>query len=578
MLIALLCVFLLGAEGKHLWDGSRPHWRSTEVFTEIYLDPAERHVTGSRFSSWAQRGEEGSDCNCQGICGHGRGGDDHKIFANNKMSGATGGKKNKSDRIAYCYAHVCNAGFTSICDQGKELDINKASYHRNHRACTCARAAGIWKHLEGDYKNNKRTITRTNFAEYAKSVTNTATVGIESKVDVSAKIYGIGASVSTSLSAQLAEAIENSWKEGLSSTKTIEIQCSGENTGTDTAWQYVIYMYDVLCAEGNGDKRFVVEKEGGCAITAFLPSDGITCTTSKDEPPCCGPGSNPASPNDRKFCEDDFESWTGQCDGFKNRVRSTSVVDGRINCRFEDCPDLEDPSLQGYLSTCGYTCGNNAYANTFVPSQVFGASNMLQCDSLGWMTTFFRNHYCQANKQGKHRLALISRDCARIVYSRSDYDFDDAYKRAEKYARNKWPSEDTRDLVPIYYNNWIGTCDGILNIEEAQGSEAAERPNLTSAEGQLLKGAESKSCVEGQDCKAESGFDFQALDSDVECKCDPDCSKWGDCCDDCAEAISMKNDVEGLDASEWFYLRAWRTKMSHEEYERVRGVWGKKHL
>jgi len=536
MITILLCFIFTTRAG---WSGSRPWDRDHVAMTEIYLDPAEYEVTGSHFESSTDRGDEGSFCDCQGICGYGRGYEDgHVMFANNKMSGAKGchwcghgqydPARGEGDKIVYCYQHKCDDGYISICDQSKVLDIDSTAYHLDHRACTCTKAAGQWKVVPGNYADNTYTTSTTSYIEYTNSITNTHTVAIEQSHSFGIEIEGIGFSSTSTLTEEFSTAIENSWTTGHSTTREVSFHCNDDNK--DTAWQYVVYMYDVLCAKEDMTKRFYSTSSGGCAVSAFLMSGaGITCTTSSSEPPCCGPGANPTGVNDRKFCEDDYASWTGQCDGYSSRTRFTSIEDGRINCHPNDCPGLTDNDLQSHLSMCGATCANNGYANTFVPTHVYNAPNMLKCDKPGWLNNFLRNRYCKALRADKHVVALLRRDCGFIVVAGSKIEFDDAYQKAENYAGNK--GKNVLQLLPIYYNNWFGECDGYMNRRLLETDEAREVEN---------------------------------------CKCDAECAKWGDCCHACAEAREAPNDVEGMTKEEWEFLGPLRKTLSQAEFVRAR--------
>jgi len=155
-----------------------------------------------------------------------------------------------------------------------------------------------------------------------------------------------------------------------------------------------------------------------------------------------------------------------------------------------------------------------------VPSHVFDAPNMLRCKDLGWATEWFQKSYCKQISSTRHVVALMRRDCGYLVYSTSGAEFDDAYKSAEAYATSG--GEDALDLVPIYYNNWQGVCDGHMNI--------------------------------GQEVE--------------NCKCDDECHKWGDCCNTCAEANSYA--VESMTEREWQHLGPLRSSLTEEEFKMER--------
>jgi len=533
MITILLC-FILAYAG---WDGSRPSWRDAEAMTAIYLDPEEYSVTGSEFSGSEDRGDEGAFCDCQGICGYGRGGDaeDHFLFANNKMSGAQGchwcghGQPDPAegmrDKIVYCYLHTCADGYISICDQSKALGTKETTYDEDHRACTCTKAAGQWVVVPGNFADSTYTTSTTSYVEYTNSITNTHTVAIEETYDFAIAIEGIGFSSTSTLTEEFSTAIQNSWTTGYSTTREVSVHCSDGNK--DTAWQYVVYMYDVLCAKDDKTKRFHSTSSGGCAISAFLMSGaGITCTTSSSEPPCCGPGANPTGLNDRKFCEDDYASWTGQCDGYSSRTRFTSMEDERDWCHPDDCPGLTDSDLQSFLSTCSETCANNGYANTFVPTHLYNAPNMLQCDKPSWLNKFLRKNYCKALRPGRHVVALLHRNCNYIVTASSEVEFDDAYQKAENLAGDR--GRDVLELLPVYYNNWFGECDGYMNRRLLETDEARQN-----------------------------------------CKCDAECAKWGDCCNACAEARKAP-DAEDMTKDEWEFLGPLRKTLSEAEFVRAR--------
>lgn len=541
-MVLILLGLIFAVNAQHRWWGSRPRWRDHNAWSKILLDPAERQITGSRFESSTDRGGEGAACDCQGICGYGRGGSEHLMFANNKKSGASGchwcghgqydPSRGNHDKIVYCYHHVCNPGYVSICQQSKHFSIWRNSYSSAHRACTCAKAAGQWKRVPGNFADNTITTSTTRYAEYTYSVTNTHTIAIEQSATVGVEIEGVGASSTTTLTEEFSRAVENSWMSGFSSTREIEFSCGDDDK--DVAWQYVVYMYDVLCARGDGSKRFVSKAHGGCALTAFLMAgEGTTCTTAISEPPCCGPGANPTGKNDRKFCEDDYASWTGQCDGWSSRVKFTSIEDGRINCHPNQCPNSKDSSLQAHLSMCGATCANNAYANTFVPTHVLNRPNMLKCTSLTWIEKWLRNTYCKALTSSNHVVALVNRDCNIAGYESSTVEFAHAYEKAETLIGN-WLANNnyaytTKDFLPLYYNNWLGVCDGHMSSRR------------------LLETSEAQEEVEN-------------------CKCDPDCHKWGDCCNACAEARDKSHPGELMTQQEMEILGPGRKFMSEEEF------------
>lgn len=539
MMLNIVLGFIFVANAQ--WWGSSPRWRNGDQMAAVYLDPDERSVTGSRFENKVNRGREGAACDCQGICGYGRGGDGHTMFANNKKSGAHGchwcghgqwdPSRGNHDKIVYCFEHKCNAGYVSICDQSKQLNIWHNSYSSGHRACTCTKAAAQWVRIPGNFASTTFTTSTSEFISYTYSVTNTHTVAIEQSATVGVEIEGIGASSTTTMSEEFSTAVENSWTSGYSQTREFTVDC-GEQP---TAWQYVIYMYDVLCASSDKDKRFRSKNSGGCALTAFVVAEeGVTCTMSRWEPPCCGPGANPTSPNDRKFCVDDYRTWTGQCDGYDSRIRFTSIENGQTNCRQSECPSLDSSGLQGHLAMCGATCGNNAYANVFVPSHVFNKPNMLSCSSRpSWMNNFF-SRYCRYVQSADHVIFFMRRDCRYASFHASNYDFDTAYGYMKNWMTNK--GRDSRLMVPIYYNNWLGVCDGRRLLEE------------------------------------EEKMEFSS------CKCDEECLMWGDCCEYCEKAFDENEIGEGLSDEEWKILGPLRQTLSEEMYMQARDSFDKNQI
>jgi len=531
-MIFTIALFIFSA--KALWDGSRPHWRSHDDMTKIYLDPAERYVTGSRFVAWHQRGGEASKCNCQGMCGYGRGGSEHLMLATNKNSGLHGchwcghgqydPSKGNRDKIVYCYEHKCNDGFVSVCQENVLLSINHHSYSKSHRACTCAKAAGQWVRVQGNPADT--TITHSEWQEYTHSITDTYSLSIETSVEAGFEVEGIGMSTSTSMTETFETAVEQSWNSGSSVDHTITCD---SGSSKDNAWQYVIYLYDVLCAEDNRDNRFKSKEKysNGCALTAYpVTGEGFICTAGASEPPCCGPGANPLGTNDRKICEDDFASWTGQCDGWDSRTRWTSIEDASNLCiNYDDkCSDLLSSGLGAHLAACGAHCGNNAYANVFDPNTVFDRVNMLQCDRRpSWTNNLFKS-FCRNQREGKHSVFMLKRNCRSAVWARRS-SFDNAYKAAEDY----WVSRgrDGRDYIPIYYNNWHGACDSV------NGRRSLEDEDV---------------------------FEFE------HCKCDTECALWGDCCDHCKEAMEEMHDGEMMSQLEMEALGPLRATMTEEDY------------
>merc|ERR1712136_522648 len=404
------------------------------------------------------RGREGAACDCQGLCGYGRGGSDHLMLATNKKSGLHGchwcgyGQYDPSpgngDKIVYCYEHKCKDGYVSVCEENVKLNINHGDYARSHRACTCAKAAGQWVRIPGSFQDT--SITRSQWREHTEEVTKTRSSSIENS---------IGASL----------AIE----------------------------------------------------------------EGYICTAGREEPPCCGPGANPTDTVNRKYCEDDFKSWTGQCDGYEHRTRVTSLQDSQDRCiNFNDkCSDLLSSDLGGHLANCGAHCGNNAYANVFDPTYVFGQTNMLECNSRpGWTNTLF-NNFCQWQKANEHAVFMLSRDCGYAVWARKA-SFDNAYRAAEYQVR----SQDAREFIPIYYNNWYGACDGRRALA------------------------------------AEDVFEFE------HCKCDTECPFWGDCCDHCKEAMEKIHDGEVMSKLEMEALRSLRATLTEEEYVKAKDDFEKETL
>lgn len=541
--IVYACLFVVGYSQ---WMGSRPHWRSPSSMSNIYLDPEERAITGSRFEydqNNGHRGREGALCNCQGMCGYGRGGTEHLMFANNKKSGARGchwcghGQYDPSqgnhDKIVYCYTHVCDPGYVSICDQSLQLGIHHSSYSRDHRACTCTKAAGTWVLVEPQANGNTYETSYTEYSEHVYSVTDTETYAIETSVNM--EIEGVGG-MSSTVSNEFSTAIENSWTQGSSSTVTVSTSCGD---GKNAAWQYAIFMYDVMCVADAGnswttDPRFLSEENAnGCAVASFLidGSSGLTCTASASEPPCCFPGYNPPGLNDRKFCTD-YTAWTGQCDGYGSRVRSTSIEDGNT-CYHSDCPALDDSGLAGHIGTCGATCGNNAVANVFVPSDVFNQPNMLECNDFPSWSQQIRNTFCSKITPNSHVVFLLSRQCNYAVWARSQYNFDDAYQKAERVVNRR--NRNPKLMVPIMYNNWYGLCDHIVNGRRLLENELQEETE--------------------------------------KCKCDVDCVVWGDCCDRCMEAMEENFEGASLSKEEWEFLGPLRQVLEEEEFVRARDAY-----
>merc|ERR1712117_281274 len=256
-------------------------------------------------------------------------------------------------------------------------------------------------------------------------------------------------------------AISESWSQGSSIDTTVTCSSGGEK---DNAWLYGIYLYDVKCAQDKGrDSRFRSQEEysDGCALSVYMAiEEGYVCTAGREEPPCCGPGANAKDTVNRKYCEDDFKSWTGQCDGYVHRTRVSSLQDSDGRCiNFNDkCSDLLSPDLGGHLANCGANCG------------------------------------------------------------------DSAYRAAEHFVR----SQDVREFIPIYYNNWYGAFDGRRALA------------------------------------AEDVFEFE------HCKCDTECPFWGDCCDDCKEAMEKMHDMEFMSEVEMVALRSLRATMTEEGYVKAK--------
>jgi len=513
-----------------------PFGRSGAKMSEIYLDPLDRSEHGSEFLNAVKRGDEGAKCDCQGLCGYGHGKKNrHVLLATNKESGLYGRHwgedgyrfpwdpdKGNHKKIVYCYEHTCNPGHVSVCEEEHvSLNINHGSYARSHRACTCAKAAGQWVRVSGSFQDT--SITRSKWREHTYEVTKTHSSSIEDSIGASLAIEGIGFSSTTTLTRTLEVAISQSWANGHNIDITITCNSGGEK---DNAWLYGIYLYDVLCTQNYGrDSRFISQEEypsNGCALSVHMAiEEGYVCTAGKEEPPCCGPGANPTDTVNRKYCEDDFKSWTGQCDGYEHRTRVTSLQDSQHLCinYGDQCSDLLSPDLGGFLANCGAHCGNNAYANVFDPTFVFGQTNMLECNSRpGWTNTIF-NNFCQRQTENEHSVFMLSRDCGWAVWARRG-SFDNAYTAAEHNVG----FQDAREFIPIYYNNWYGACDGRRALA------------------------------------AEDVFEFE------HCKCDTECPFWGDCCDHCKEAMEKTHDGEFMSELEMEALRSSRATMTEEEY------------
>jgi len=538
----IFTIALLTFSTQAQWSGSRPHWRTGATMSEIYLDPIDRSEHGSEFLDGVDRGREGAACDCQGLCGYGRGGSDHLMLATNKKSGLHGchwcgyGQYDPSpgngDKIVYCYEHKCKDGYVSVCEENVKLNINHGDYARSHRACTCAKAAGQWVRIPGSFQDT--SITRSQWREHTEEVTKTRSSSIENSIGASLEIEGIGFSSTTTLTTTFEVAIAQSWAQGQNIDTTITCNSGGEK---ENAWLYGIYLYDVLCVEDHDrDSRFISQEEysNGCALSVYMAiEEGYICTAGREEPPCCGPGANPTDTVNRKYCEDDFKSWTGQCDGYEHRTRVTSLQDSQDRCiNFNDkCSDLLSPDLGGHLAVCGAHCGNNAYANVFDPTYVFGQTNMLECNSRpGWTNTLF-NNFCQWQKANEHAVFMLRRDCNHAVWARRA-SFDNAYTAAEYIVR----SQDAREFIPIYYNNWYGACDGRRALA------------------------------------AEDVFQFE------HCKCDTECPFWGDCCDHCKEAMEKIHDGEVMSKLEMEALRSLRATLTEEEYVKAKDDFEKETL
>jgi len=523
------------------WWGSAPRWRNSETMTSVYLDPAERSVTGSRFERRDEEGREGALCDCQGICGYGRGDRGHLMFADNKKSGARGchwcgrgqydPSRGNHDKIVYCYEHKCNEGYVSICDQDKMLSIWHNTYALTHRACTCTKAAAKWEYIESNFATTTYRKSIAQLISETKTLTKTNTYQIAATV--SAKIEGVGRYISEasgSLTGTFSKAIQNSWASTTSTTTTneVSVHCPDKPAG----WQYVIYMYEPLCAGSDRAKRFISKEDDGCSISFFVvAAEGVTCTKSRSEPPCCGPGFNPSSPNERKFCTDGYDSWTGQCDA-EGYVRKTSIEDTKTSCNRDVCTGsaLRTADLHGHLVTCGRTCTNSAYANVFVPGQVFNTPNMLSCASRpSWSNNFF-GRFCR--RQRNHKVFWLRRDCGYALFSTSNYDVDTVFTQMISYMNRV--NRDPKEMVPIYYNNWYGECDGRRLLDEET----------------------SKTVVSN-------------------CKCDQECPMWGDCCEECGQAIADSELGEGLSEREWEVLGPLRQTMTEEEYIEARDSFDK---
>lgn len=530
----IFTIALLTFSTQAQWWGSRPHWRNGAQMSAIYLDPNDRSMHGSAFKDGVDRGREGHACDCQGICGYGRGNWGHLMLATNKKSGLRGchwcghgqwdPSRGDHDKIVYCYEHTCNAGFVSVCQENVLLNINHGSYARSHRACTCAKAAGQWVRIPGSFQDT--SITRSEWREYTKEVTKTRSSSIENSIGASVEIEGVGMSSTTTMTETFEVAISESWSQGSSIDTTVTCSSGGEK---DNAWLYGIYLYDVKCAQDKGrDSRFRSQEEysNGCALSVYMAiEEGYVCTAGREEPPCCGPGAIPQDTVNRKYCEDDFKSWTGQCDGYEHRTRVSSLQDSQDRCiNFNDkCSDLLSPDLGGHLANCGANCGNNAYANVFDPTFVFGQPNMLQCSSRpGWTNNLF-NNFCRWQNPNEHSIFMLRRDCRWAVWARRA-SFDSAYRAAEHIVR----SQDVREFIPIYYNNWYGACDGRRALA------------------------------------AEDVFEFE------HCKCDTECPFWGDCCDDCKEAMEKMHDMEFMSEVEMVALRSLRATLTEEEYVKAK--------
>jgi len=515
--------------------------------SEIYLDPIDRSEHGSEFLDGVDRGREGSACDCQGLCGYGRGASEHLMLATNKKSGLHGchycgydqydPSEGNGDKIVYCYEHKCKEdGYVSVCQENvivysDKRNINHEKYEESYRACTCAKAAGQWVRIPGSYQDT--SITRSQWREHTKEITKTNSSSIENSIGADLAIEGIGFSSTTTMTTTFEVAIAQSWAQGQNIDTTITCNSGGEK---ENAWLYGIYLYDVLCVDQQNDRdsRFISKDDDGCALSVYMAiEEGYICTAGKEEPPCCGPGANPTDTVDRKYCEDDFKSWTGQCDGYDHRTRVTSLQDSQNLCiNFNDkCSDLLSPDLGGHLANCGAHCGNNAYANVFDPTFVFGKTNMLKCNSRpGWSNTLF-NNFCRRQTENEHAVFMLRRDCKAAVWARKA-SFDSAYTAAEYIVR----SQDAREFIPIYYNNWYGACDGRRALA------------------------------------AEDVFEFE------HCKCDTECPFWGDCCDHCKEAMEKIHDGEVMSKLEMEALRSLRATLTEEEYVKAKDDFEKETL
>lgn len=477
-LIILFCFLFFSAEsfsggrrrktdrrrGYKGWEGSRPKWRDAAAMTKILLPSGS--MTGSRFSHdrWVGHTADGKNinCDCQGLCCWGRGADEWVVKSTNKRSGLKGGWSNPSksdDKILRCYTHTCNHGYISVCKEGKDIDWKANSYRESNRPCVCTQIAGKWIYLQ--QVNEGTEITLEVYSEKTKSETKTTSNSISVEAEKQISIMGVGVDVTTGYTREWSTAVENSITKGQSRSVTITPCAKTQGTAL---FQYYTVAYDPDCHKHL--PKLLLEKRDGwigrfdpkCMYSMWTDDDWYHCTESRDEPPCCGPGQNPISPNDRLFCRENYSTWTGQCDAYRHRTKYSSMQESNFcHQKFSH----EKCSTRDTLGTCPNICGgNNAYANVFNPTSALQNRNMFpgfpvgsrDCPFVNVMDTF--QELCSKTKSYSQVVYAMNKDWTEMVgdYSNS-LDFDSVVDRIYR-DHNRYEMK----FRPVYYNDWTGLC------------------------------------------------------------------------------------------------------------------------